>query len=227
MDNSNKWKEIYKNTTFGNKFASSYFVSLFHNRIKPILLKNKKAEEVNVLDFGCSFGANSKILEACGMNVFGIDISEIAVEEARRNVQGRFEVVNLLENNIDLNGVFGRVFDFIIASECMYYFTDKERCLLNKKFYDAMNDDGVIYVNMPAYNSSIYSIYKDVEKDDDGMIDVLKSGMINDTLRVNLPRDINGLKGMFSLFNVIDIITTDTPIYSKQHEVEYHLLAEK
>ncbi len=228
MNNSNTWKEIYKNTTFGNKFASSYFVSLFYNRIKPVLLKHKRAEEINVLDFGCSLGANSKVIEACGMHVFGIDVSEIAIEEARKNVKGRFEVVNLLENNTDLKDVFGgRTFDFIMALDCMYLFTDKERNVLNKNFYDAMEENGVLYISMNTYDMPMYESYKNVAKDERGMVSVTKIGSVDRYLEVNLPRNIEEVENMFNIFDIVDVITIDMPMYSNQHSMEYHLLARK
>ena len=107
MNNSNTWQTIYKETSFGNEFASSYLVSLFHNRIKPMLLESKKAEDINVLDFGCSLGANSEIFNKCRMNVYGIDVSERAIEEARKRVLGRFEAVNILQDGMDIANVFG------------------------------------------------------------------------------------------------------------------------
>ncbi len=81
MDNSTVWSDVYDTSDFGNKYPSSYLVSLFHSRIKPILLKSKNnLREINVLDFGCSIGANSKVYQDLGINTYGIDVSERAIE---------------------------------------------------------------------------------------------------------------------------------------------------
>ena len=83
MGNSETWQDIYKNSSFGNRYPSSYLVSLFHNRIKH-MLGPKKAEDTNILDFGCSFGANSMMFNRLGYNTYGIDVSVEAIEEAKR-----------------------------------------------------------------------------------------------------------------------------------------------
>ena len=121
----------------------------------------------------------------------------------------------------------GVTFDFIVASECMYYFTDKERRILNGKFQAAMNENGLIYINMPSYDSPLYIMYKDIPKNLNGMVKVSKSGRIDNTLDVNLPDSIEGLKEMFCEFKVVDVVTTDMPLYSGERNIEYHMIAQK
>lgn len=226
MDNSKEWEKIYAETNFGNKYASSYLVSFFYNRIKPILLK-KPVEKINVLDIACSLGANSKIFAECGMNVFGIDISDDAVAKARKNVPtARFENYNLLEN-VCLKDVFGVTFDLIIASACMCLFTDKERCIINHKFLEGLETGGLIYINTPTYETEAYNMYKGIEKDKNGMVKVNSIGSVHNTMQVNLPSSIEEFKTMFKEFHILDIVTTDTPIYSGRHQVHFHLLGQK
>ena len=90
-----------------------------------------------------------------------------------------------------------------------------------------MNESGLIYINMPTYDSPLYFPYKDMPKNDDGMVMVSQSGRIDNTLYVNIPNSIEDLKEMFSEFKILDVVTTDMPLYSGQRDIEYHMIAQK
>lgn len=75
----NIWDNIYKNTNSDAfmKFPFSIIMELlsFYQKKYP---ENKPAN-VNVLEIGCGSGANLKYAASLGFNVYGIDISETAV----------------------------------------------------------------------------------------------------------------------------------------------------
>ena len=74
---------------------------------------------------------------------------------------------------------------------------------------------------------SLYRGYKNVPKNDDGMIEINESGRIKKSLWVNLPKSIEEFKEMFNLFKTIDIMTVNMPLYSDENMIEYHLIASK
>lgn len=233
MDNSNTWIDIYDTTDFGNKWASSYLASLFCGRIKPMLMERtgKEASDINVLDFGCSMGANAQIFKTLGMNVYGIDVSSKAVSSCMKCGLGdssHFKAVNLLNGRGGVKEVFyGVRFDFVLASECMYYFTNRERSFLVKEFYQSMSDAGILYVSMPSYDCSLYREYRTHDKNENGMIKIKKSGSIQHELSVNLPEGRKEMKEMFLPFRAIDLLVTNMQRFSNVDEIEYHLIAEK
>lgn len=118
-------------------------------------------------------------------------------------------------------------FDFIIASECIYYFKNNERRIVLEKLRRGLSANGLFYANMPTYETAMYMNYKDRQKDEDGMVKVDKTGSVSSNLMVNLPRNKNEMAEMFGLFHIIDIMTTDERIYSEIPMVEYHILARK
>ena len=165
------------------------------------------------------------------MNTYGIDVSPKAIERLLEYGgiihEDNFKTANLL-SDISISEVFGNVeFDLIIASEVMYYFTNDERKLLIKKFMNSMKKGAIFYASMPTYDFSIYKDYKDIPKNEQGMIEVKESGRVKDSLWVNLPRNKQELESMFSPLEIIDIITVDMPMYSTDEMKEYHLLARK
>ena len=232
MDNSKTWCRIYDTNSFGNMFPSSYLVSFFHARVKSQLLQKKeRIENINVLDFGCSIGANSIIFNSLKMNTYGIDVSQTAISKLiERGVgdENHFKAVNLLDSNTSLHDIFPNIhFDFVVASEIMYYFTNKQRSLIIEKIVDAMNSEGLIYISTPTYDFPLYKEYKSVPKDKDGMVAIQESGRIKNQLLVNLPRNKEEMIAMFNPLKVIDLITVNTPLYSEEQMIEYHLLAKK
>ncbi len=231
MNNSESWNMIYDTSDFGNKYPSSYLLSLFHARIKPLLLSQKSPiTDINVLDFGCSIGANSKIFRDLGINTYGIDVSESAIHRLclKDGDEKHFKAANLLDSSTSLQNIFPNIrFDFVVASEVMYYFTNKERALIIEKIADAMNNEGLIYISMPTYDFPLYKEYKSVPKDKDGMVTIQESGRIKNKLLVNLPRNKEEMIAMFNPLKVIDLITVNTPLYSEEQMTEYHLLAQK
>ena len=230
MNNSAAWSNIYETSDFGNLYPSSYLVSLFHSRIKPLLLQKNNLQDVNILDFGCSIGANSVVFQNLQMNTYGIDVSVKAIERLHSNKIGdneHFKAANLLDSELEIDDIFpGVKFDCIIASEIMYYFKDAERTMILNKFSKAMNKDAIIYVSMPSYDMALYNAYKEVPKDENGMVEVKESGRIKDTLWVNLPRTIEDVSKMFKPFKTIDILTTNLPVRSNENMIEYHLIAQ-
>ena len=232
MNNSKSWRNIYDTSEYGNRYPSSYFVSLFYTRIKDLLLNdNEVIDDKNVLDFGCGVGANSRMLCEIGMNTYGIDVSPRAIERLLGFGgivhKEHFKVVNLL-SDIRINDVFDNVkFDLIFASEIMYYFSNYEQKTLITKFMDVMKPGAILYASIPTYDLSVYKDYKDIPKNEHGMIEVKETGRIKDSLWVNIPRNKEELEGMFSPLEIIDIMTVDMPMYSDIAMKEYHLLARK
>lgn len=234
MDNSCVWADIYDTTDFGNRWASSYLVSLFHGRIKPMLAERMGSmaiSDMNVLDFGCSLGANAQIFKALGMNVYGIDVSSKAIQKcigSGLGDDGHFKAANILKETEKLRDVFKETqFEFILASECMYYFTNSERRNILEQFYGMMPELGILYVSTPTYDYTSYREYKKFGKDKDGMVKVKETGSVHQELRVNLPRNRKDMEEMFLPFHTVDILTTNMQIVSGSDEIEYHLLAEK
>ena len=121
----------------------------FKSRRKYLLdlLKNAPKDS-RVLDIGCSSGIFLKDLEKLGFtleNLFGIDISEIAIENCKAN--GILNCFVMDAQNITLT----ENFDIIIASDCLEHLQDDKKALKNWK--NLLKIGGQIYVFVPAFMS--------------------------------------------------------------------------
>jgi SAM-dependent methyltransferase len=110
------------------------------------LLKNTPKNS-KILDIGCSSGILLKDLEDNGFapeNLFGIDISEKAIANCKRNQLANTFVMDA--QNITLN----ETFDVIIASDCLEHLQEDEKALKNWKSLLKLN--GTMYVFVPAFS---------------------------------------------------------------------------
>jgi 2-polyprenyl-3-methyl-5-hydroxy-6-metoxy-1,4-benzoquinol methylase len=108
-------------------------------------LKAKVPAGTVVLDVGCGNGIISRGIGREGFNVYGIDVSDKAVEKARSltdlpNV--KFDVVSAEQLVAD-----GKKYHAIVCSEVIEHLNQPEK-LLNV-LYSSLTDDGILIVTVP------------------------------------------------------------------------------
>ncbi|MCF6132834.1 class I SAM-dependent methyltransferase [Flavobacterium wongokense] len=129
----------------------------FKSRRKYLLDLLKDApKDSKILDIGCSSGIFLKDLENLGFkldNLYGIDISDKAIENCRANgIQNSFVMD---AQNITLQ----ETFDIIIASDCLEHLEDDKKALQNWK--NLLKIGGKMYVFVPAF-MSLWSYHDEV-----------------------------------------------------------------
>lgn len=111
------------------------------------LLKDAPKDS-KILDIGSSSGIFLKDLEALGFkneNLFGIDISEIAIANCKANGIANAFVMDA--QNITL----AETFDIIIASDCLEHLQEDVKAIKNWK--TLLKIGGTLYVFVPAFMS--------------------------------------------------------------------------
>lgn len=113
--------------------------SLTSKRIKIFLDFILGKHIKNILDFGCGTGVVSNELKKAGYNVIGFDVSENAINEARKRYPDVNFITGLLENNLPFKD---SQFDAIYCAEVIEHIYDIEflmqelnRVLKKKVFY--------------------------------------------------------------------------------------------
>lgn len=124
---------------WGHKWRGSQ--KLRHANIIKII-KNciDSSVKKNILDIGCSHGDFTKLLVKSFKNakVYGTDISDVAINEASKNIpSGFFEVSSLPEIPFE-----NRKFDMILSLEVLYYLSNKDREKSLKNICDRLDNDG-------------------------------------------------------------------------------------
>jgi len=129
----------------------------FKSRRKYLLdLLNDAPKNSKILDIGSSSGIFLKDLEALGFapeNLFGIDISENAIENCKDN--GIINAFVMDAQNITLEVSF----DIIIASDCLEHLKEDNKAIKNWK--SLLKIGGTMYVFVPAF-MSLWSYHDEV-----------------------------------------------------------------
>ncbi|KYG84977.1 methyltransferase type 11 [Roseivirga seohaensis] len=111
-------------------------------------LLEKTPRDVSILDIGCSSGILLNELIDKGFerqNLYGIDISEKAIANCKRNnIQNSF-VMDAQEIILD------KKFDVIIASDCLEHLKDDKKALIN--WHSLLKPNGTLLVFVPAFMS--------------------------------------------------------------------------
>jgi SAM-dependent methyltransferase len=93
------------------------------------------------LEVGCGTGTNAIYLAQHGFEVVGVDVSPVAVENARAKARGtcRFETIDFLNEAAP-----GGPFEFVFDRGCFHVFDeDHERARFAQNVADALVDGGV------------------------------------------------------------------------------------
>lgn len=111
-------------------------------------LKTRLPEQAVVLDVGCGNGVISRGVGRQGFNVYGIDVSDKAIEKARQlndmpNV--KFDVVSAEQLVAE-----GKKYNAIICSEVLEHLNNPGSLL--QVLYQSLADNGVLIVTVPNGN---------------------------------------------------------------------------
>lgn len=218
-ENKSSYDEVYKKG-WGNKYPNSNMISYYFNYMKP-LLQAKGERNLKMLDFGCSIGANTRFFAEQDFEVYGIDISEIAIArciERNKFPEDHFKALNIFDYT-DLEMIFETKFDLIVASEVLYYFDKKDVGKLLKLFNSSLSENGIIYANWVTFNMDPYRKYK--KSDLCGQIKVSNTGSVGEELNVYVIENKQEIEEIFNVFNTKYIKSTSLELDGENESIHY------
>ncbi len=131
----NKYHKIEKNH-FWFRARRSYIIQLL----------SKESRDSNVLDIGCSSGILLEELKNIGFkqdNLYGIDISESAINKSVKNGIKHSYVMDAINIHLD------KKFDMLIASDSLEHILNDTEAL--KNWHQLLNPSGRLYIFVPAF----------------------------------------------------------------------------
>lgn len=147
------YKTTYTEDYFNGK--NSFFYSLGYGRfqkyyfkslVKPILPYFKKFKKAQILDIGCAYGYVLNLLPK-NSNMFGLDISEHAINTAKKN----FKDITFKVGNVEEKIPFpANSFDIIILNDVIEHLENPQKALENIK--KILKKDGILYITTPNLN---------------------------------------------------------------------------
>lgn len=134
------WNEFYKGTPAWDIGRPQ--------RAFEALLDDGEIEPGRVLDIGCGRGDNAIMLAMNGCDVTGIDLSEIAIYDARAKAAERHVNVNFVVGDVlRMDQLFKESkFDVVIDSFLFHTFTDEERPIFARQVYRVLKPGGKYFM---------------------------------------------------------------------------------
>ncbi len=147
IKNSKKiWDNFYSNFKYfywSNDIVDTIIIDFIKNINNNL---NKKIyNNLNVLDIGCGLGRNSLFLEQKGFNVYGVDISKVAIDNLNKKIKNKtnFVVGNFL--NVKYNSNF---FDILVDIDCLSFLDKNDFDKYIKKNYDILKPGGILILRV-------------------------------------------------------------------------------
>ena len=145
MINKKEFDKFYKITDpwkVNNKQSRNFILKkIFEKYIK----KNS-----SLIEIGCGEGNFSKVINKLSKNNFGIDISEIAINRAKK-----LKLDNYKFQQFDLIKINYSKFDVIICLEVLYYLNKKERNL----FFSKIKGNKILIFSAPIIGKNKHREY--------------------------------------------------------------------
>lgn len=109
-----------------------------------LFVRDSIENESTVLDVACSNGYGSRVISEVAGNVLGLDINKEYINLAKENNAKD----NIRYDEFDLdNDTFKECFDYIVCFETLEHVKNPDIVL--SKFYNALNDDGILFLSVP------------------------------------------------------------------------------
>lgn len=140
------WEDEYKNPSFVTKKADPQsdvlkFFKFIRKRIKIDL------DNLNILDLGCGTGRNSNYLTELGNKVFGMEISDTALNIAKERAKKEDLKVNYIKQSIGESYPFeDSYFDLVLDVMSSNSLSEKERSNYLKETHRVLKSGGLFFV---------------------------------------------------------------------------------
>lgn len=140
-----------KKKWFEDWFNTSEYLEVYKHRneqdaelhINFILSKIELIPNSSIIDMACGAGRHSILLAKKGYNVTGIDISEILLSEAVRNVNGENLNIEFIKSDIrQFNANKKYELALNLFTSFGYFEKDEENFLVFEKAFEFLNDSG-------------------------------------------------------------------------------------
>jgi SAM-dependent methyltransferase len=125
--------------------TSFWWYKVLHELVEGFVSKNRKSD-MKMLDAGCGTGRMMEILEKYG-KITGIDYSDDAIGFCEKR-----GLKNLIKGDLNDYNFEKDNYDAIVCLDVLYHADIKDDLSVLKKFYSSLKKDGILILNLPAFD---------------------------------------------------------------------------
>jgi len=207
------WDEILKRPEYGSGEPYSSVVELV-----PIL---ERRNVKKILDLGCGAGRHLVYLSKCGFEMYGMDISDFGLEEARRRLRQAGLKAELKKSDMTTIPYPDGFFDAVISFWVIYHNALKGMRETVSEVYRVLNKDGLTFLTFQSKRSYKYRRGKKVEKD---------TFILEEGPEKGIPHHFSDREEIEELLNDFDILRLDLDEFTDETgnlNSHWEVLAEK
>ena len=142
-----KTAEVWQ-ADYPSENVESHIFRAYGRFIKKELEKNCQGQP-KVLDYGCGEGAALTYFKRQGLDVYGVDVSRVAIESCQQKMADCADHFKVIEAKPQENDdFFGEQFDLVVSMQVLYYMDDLDLATRLQSLYNQMKPGALIYVSM-------------------------------------------------------------------------------
>lgn len=188
---------------YGVRYPEGHVIRFYERTLKT----EKGITKGRALDFGCGNGVHSHYLASKGFEVFGCDVAEKAIEEARSICDAhkiKPSNFHLITPGQDLRDIFDEEsFDVILANQSLYYLDNESLSECVGQLYSLTRPGGMCLFTMMSEKNAYYGMIK--ERYDNGLSRVVLNNRLKEETIVNFTLSVDQLIKRFEPFKVVHV----------------------
>lgn len=133
------WEDVFSSQAWGKYPAEGLIRFIARNFYK------RDRKEVCILEVGCGPGPNLWYFSREGFKTYGIDVSSVAIEQARRRLMAEGLTADLTVGNIEQLPYPDGQFDCVVDNECLYCNSKEVTFRIMKEISRVMKKGGLFF----------------------------------------------------------------------------------
>lgn len=133
--------------------------SLFANDMLRRYMENGK----NLVELGCGNGRDSLYFAKNGLNVTGIDASQIVIDELRKKYSEN-NCVFICDDFVSAESIYQIQYDYCYSRFTLHAINAKQEAQILKKAYDMLKENGYLFIEARSINDKKYGVGQAVER---------------------------------------------------------------
>jgi ubiquinone/menaquinone biosynthesis C-methylase UbiE len=133
------WEKIFQSQSWGRYPGENLIQFTARN------FYQRQREEIRILELGCGPGPNIWYLSREGFDVYGVDGSSTAIEQAEKRLKEEGLKAHLKVGDIRRLDYPDSFFDAVIDNECLYANSFQDCNVVLKEVHRVLKEDGLFY----------------------------------------------------------------------------------
>jgi SAM-dependent methyltransferase len=110
----------------------------------------------HLVDLGCGNGRDTLFFQEKGINVLGVDRSQVAIDALRNITVTQKNAEFLCDDFIDNPSIYNRKYDYFYSRFTIHSITENEQNVMLSNVYSSLNNGGLFFIEVRGIHYDIY-----------------------------------------------------------------------